>query len=324
MDNNITILSKVFVYETDKNAATIIKSFCERNHLIGVTGSPENVKEVLKTNVDFGAAFICGSIDNDLTCCLNWIELIHNIRRELPIFIRTNTKMSIDEIPEQIKHVIAGVYHIDDLVTLKNLVDSYLFETQYPGVLVRGFMDISIDAIQSQFKGFEVILDLPYVVNDVIIHGDVFSLMPVESTWCRGYMMLQIEEDGIMDLIKKQKTHISSHSPSFHDVNAVLGEISNLMWGAIKARFIVDKQPDEEASSKTQVPIIINHFHQYISFGSGIPQLCFKYTLFDMTQEIAPIVFYQKFIFNLSWNPENFVEHHSVDEFVETGELELF
>ena len=73
-----------------------------------------------------------------------------------------------------------------------------------------------------------------------------------------------------------------------------------------------------------QVPLVVNHKHKYISFGTENPQLCFLYTLTDETNGRAVKV-YQRFIFNLSWSPEDFKEvTHDVDEFVDSGELELF
>jgi len=75
-----------------------------------------------------------------------------------------------------------------------------------------------------------------------------------------------------------------------------------------------------------QVPIVINHLHRYISFGSQNPQLCFKYTLSDRSDPNAkPLAIYQRFVFNLSWSPEEFAENQvSVEDLVESGELEMF
>ena len=40
---------------------------------------------------------------------------------------------------------------------------------------------------------------------------------------------------------------------------------------------------------------------------------------------MTPIVIYQRFIFNLSWRPEDFMENQaSVENLMSTGELELF
>jgi hypothetical protein len=73
------------------------------------------------------------------------------------------------------------------------------------------------------------------------------------------------------------------------------------------------------------VPLIVNHEHRYISFGSEDPQLCFRYTLSDPSGEGASLVLYQRFVFNLSWAPEKFKENEVLTEdLFESGELELF
>ena len=73
------------------------------------------------------------------------------------------------------------------------------------------------------------------------------------------------------------------------------------------------------------MPIIVNHQNKYITFGTDIPQLCFKYTLRQTGGDRKEITLYQKFIFNLSWAPEKFSENQpTVDDLIDTGELEFF
>ena len=76
----------------------------------------------------------------------------------------------------------------------------------------------------------------------------------------------------------------------------------------------------------TQIPIVINHRHKYISFGSQDPQLCFRYTLTDPARPDAPPTqVRQRFIFNLAWSPDDFQENKaSVEDLFESGELEMF
>lgn len=109
----------------------------------------------------------------------------------------------------------------------------------------------------------------------------------------------------------------------FRDVNALLGELTNLVWGAFKERFFRGASP-AAASAQVQVPLIVNHKHKYISFGSDNPQLSFKYRLTD-EETGASVVLDQRFIFSLSWSPEDFPgERADVDTLVDAGELELF
>ena len=108
----------------------------------------------------------------------------------------------------------------------------------------------------------------------------------------------------------------------FRDVNDLLGEITNLIWGAFKNRYIGDAA--RAAAKQVQVPVIVNHKHRYISFGSENPQLCFRFTLTDPTSDVATTL-YARFVFNLSWSPEDFKEiPQEAAGLVESGELELF
>ncbi|MDE2078717.1 MAG: chemotaxis protein CheX, partial [Burkholderiales bacterium] len=140
--------------------------------------------------------------------------------------------------------------------------------------------------------------------------------------WCRGYMMLQTEEGPLVQFVENEKTHISTAEVNFRDINHVLGEVTNLVWGSFKNRYI-SYDPIEGRAS--QVPIMVNHLHRYISFGSEDPQLCFRYTLVDRTGQMPPMVLYQRFVFNLSWNPDKFKENEAlVEDLFDSGELELF
>jgi len=73
-----------------------------------------------------------------------------------------------------------------------------------------------------------------------------------------------------------------------------------------------------------QVPLIVNHKHKYISFGSENPQLCFRFNLADPVTGGATTL-YARFVFNLSWSPDDFREiPQAVAGLVDSGELELF
>ena len=138
-------------------------------------------------------------------------------------------------------------------------------------------------------------------------------------------MMLQTEELALMELVKADHTHMTAAEGfDFRNLNGVLGEITNLVWGSFKNRYLSDDLT--KSNHLSQVPIIINNLHRYISFGSNNPQLCFKYTVSDMDSGKGGMLdIYQKFVFNLNWSPEDFTENlTSVQDLMESGELELF
>jgi hypothetical protein len=49
-----------------------------------------------------------------------------------------------------------------------------------------------------------VLAEAPTIVRDRLIYGEVYSLIPLEAAWCRGYMMLQIEERSLRRLQSHQ------------------------------------------------------------------------------------------------------------------------
>jgi hypothetical protein len=324
MNDEAKLVSKVLVLESNPAYHEKIKAFCDENNLIGLKVQPENVMSVLRSNVDLGGILLSENYDGNPQGGLLMAHRMHAIRSELPIFLRRESIQNLDDIASGERRSLSAAYTIDNMESLQAVLGEYIFSLAYPNVLVRGITDITRTALESQFKGMDVEVAPPYIVRDRLIYGEIFTLIPIESSWCRGYMMLQTEELALLDLVKANKTHINpSEGYDFRNLNGVLGEITNLVWGAFKNRYMTDVANSGHLS---QVPIVINHLHRYISFGSDNPQLCFKYTLTDITgSEVRRLDLYQKFVFNLSWSPEGFHENlTSVEDLVASGELDLF
>ena len=49
--------------------------------------------------------------------------------------------------------------------------------------------------------------------------------------------------------------------------------MTNLIWGSFKNRYMGDA--DALARSQVQVPLLVNHKHKYISFGTGESAIVF-------------------------------------------------
>ena len=324
MTDNIKLVSKVLVLEGDRACFDSIKLFCDDNNLVGLTVQADNVMSVLRSNVDLGGIFLSENYDGRAQGGLQMAHRIHAIRPELPIFLRRESVSNLDDIAASDRKSLSAAYTIATIDLLQGPVGEYIFSLSYPNVLVRGISEITRAALESQFKGVAVEVAPPYIVRDRLIYGEIFTLIPIESSWCRGYMMLQTEELALLELVRADRTHIDpSEAFDFRNLNGVLGEITNLVWGAFKNRFMTDAKMGTHLS---QVPLIINHLHRYISFGSENPQLCFKYTLTDSSgTETRTLLIYQKFVFNLSWSPEDFRENQTlVEDLVASGELDLF
>jgi hypothetical protein len=223
-------------------------------------------------------------------------------------------------LPLSFGRVACAAYVAGDMAPLRQAIDDYIFSLDYPNALVRGISEITESVLGSLFKDLVITWDTPSIVRDRIIFGEVFSLIPLESNWCRGYMMIQAEEEPVLALLTQQ--NLCDGAAGFRDLNSLLGEITNLVWGSFKNRYVGDT--DALARSQVQVPLLVNHKQKYISFGTVNPQLCFVYHL-KHEQTGKTVKLHQRFIFSLSWSPEDFKEVvHDVGAMVEAGELDLF
>ena len=324
MDAQTHVESKILVLESDTGVLHQIKLFCERNNLIGLTGESANVMTVLRSNVDLGGIIISENYGGIAQGGLQLAREIHCLRSELPIFLRRDASATVSDLSLENRKVVSAAFTINEIDQLTPLLDEFIFRMDYPNILLRGIIEITLASLESQFKGLTIDVASPYIVRDRLIYGEVFSLIAIESNWCRGFMMLQTDESALLDLVEADKTHINPEDGgNFRNLNELLGEITNLVWGAFKNRYTGH---ETLVSHTSQVPIIINHLHRYISFGSQNPLICFRYTLTDPSNlDLRPLVIYQKFVFNLNWSPEQFKENPvSIEDLINSGELDLF
>lgn len=324
MSDKTTLVSKVLVLDSDAGCYDRIKAFCDDNNLVGLKVQADNIMAVLKSNVDLGGILLSENFSESAFGGISLAREIHAARPELPLFLRREKAGILYDLPEVDRKAFVTAYTIDGIVELRGVIDECIFSLVYPNALVRGITEISKSALESQFKGMTIEIETPYIVRDRLIFGEIFTLIPIESSWCRGYMTIQAEEASLLQLVKADRTYMApSDGDDFRNLNAILGETTNLIWGAFKNRYV---DANISHGHLAQVPIVINHLHRYISFGSTNPQLCFKCTLTDKNDSTAlPVVMYQRFVFNLSWSPEDFTENQtSVGDLVDSGELELF
>ena len=331
MTESTKIVSKVLIHEFENVALTVLKDVCIQNNLVGLkvtTGdnsvglkdSSNDINEILISNVELGAIFLTEAPDCNGITGLELCTKIHQERPELPIFLRRTKDSALDE---DVQNAIAGSYETNNIHKLNELINEYICSMYYPVELAQGFQEISIKAFESLMPGAEIRCDYPYLVKDQIIYGELFSLIPLESDWCRGYMMLQTTENEILELIRSGQTAIHTNRPSRYEINSILNEATNMIWGSVKSRYFANA--DADADNRTHVPIIVNHAHKHISFGSTEPQLCFKYTVHDPEHKFQNFTLHQRLIFNLNWSPEKFAESDKIiEEFVDGGELEFF
>ncbi len=314
-----SLVSKVLVLDNSAVHSEVIRDFCERHGLVAHRVREDHLMAVLGSNIDLGAIFYAGSYGATPEENATIARRIHFLRPELPLIFRGDTEEAIEAMDPSLRRICCATYTTDTISALKKVIDDHIFSLVYPNALVRGISEMTEAVFSARFKPFEVRWETPYLVRDRMIFGEVFSLIPLESHWCRGYMMLQAEEAALLDFLRGSGVNAEAQ---FRDVNCLLGEMTNLIWGAFKNRYFSD---DVLVSrGQIQVPLVVNHLHKYISFGTENPQLCFRYTLTE-PDSAKTMTFHQRFIFNLTWTPEEFREIvHDDATMIDAGALELF
>ncbi|MBQ1763548.1 MAG: chemotaxis protein CheX [Aquincola sp.] len=320
MSETTFLAAKVLLLEHDPVHYASLLEFCENLGLITVPRAAADALDALKQHKDLGGVLLAEDLHEDGSDSLPLAIALHRQRPELPIFLRrTSSRPLTDDEARAVTHP----WPSGDMAALRELIDHSLFGLRYPTTLVGGVVELSCNAIRSMFPNAEVVAEPPYVVHDRIIYGQVSTLIALESTWCRGYMMLQTEEGALRQGMAQGMGYEGVGGDlGFRELNNLLGETTNLVWGAFKNRYI---PPEAFANQQTQVPIVINHEQKYISFGSQDPQLCIRYLLTDPRRpRQPPVTIVQRFIFNLLFVPEAFVEFSAGNSTAATGELEFF
>ena len=319
MPEPTTLAAKVLLLEHDPAHYQALWDFGQTLGLVLLPRSATDALATLAQHKDLGGVLLAEDLPGDGAGALALAQAIHRQRPELPIFLR---RCSAQPLGEAEARAVAHAW--TDLDTLRGAMEHSLFSLRYPTELVNGIVELTSSAIRSMFPHALVANEPPYVVHDRIIFGQVSTLIALESTWCRGYMMLQTEESALRQGMMQGFGYEGVGGDlNFRELNNLLGETTNLIWGAFKNRYI---PPQAFANQQTQVPIVINHEQKYISFGSQDPQLCIRYQLSDPRRPgLPPLIIVQRLIFNLLWSPEGFNEFAAAPAAqADTGELELF
>ena len=267
MSDETQLVSKVLVLDNSPEGFSRIKQFCNQNRLIGVKANSDNIMAILSAYVDLGAILLSENYRDSLVETLELAQKIRISRPELPIILRKTSTFNFNELPEKQQKLFCAIYTIDDMSPLRKVIDEYIFSIVYPNALVRGISELTVSTLENlstlenHFNKIKVLTEAPYIVRDRIIFGEVCSLIPLESSWCRGYMMLQTEEAGLLDVLGYNALVGSESSVTFRAVNNILGELTNLLWGAFKTHFIATNDPGTQCT--TEVPLVINHQHKY-------------------------------------------------------------
>ena len=210
-------VSKVLVLDNSPELAPLIKSFCEQNNLCPLKVRQDALTSVLRTNIDLGGILYSENYGDSPAEAARIALDIHSTRPELPIIIRREKQATLAGLPESIQRIFCAAYVGSDMSALRKVIDEYIFCLVYPNSLLRGIGEICTQVLGNLFKGVQTSFDTPYIVHDRVIFGEVFSLIQLESNWCRGYMMLQTEEDPFLNLARRVAGEEAP--PSFRRVN---------------------------------------------------------------------------------------------------------
>ncbi|MBF0350594.1 MAG: chemotaxis protein CheX [SAR324 cluster bacterium] len=314
---------KILFFDDDPTHIQPLKTFFEENNLTGwKVRTFSTIVEVVKSNVDVGMLLL-SPIGIEQEVFYATLTLIHNLRPELPIIVYENGADTLDAINTKTRNAVSAFYSGNDTGELKQLVETHLFSIFFPEALIRGIEEISEETLKMLFQDVEVFTCAPYLIKDSVIFGELLSMIPLESNWCRGSMLLQVEKEKLSSLIRNERTPFPANDTSSTILNNLLGEVTNMIWGRFKSKFFTHDHDYSQMLS--QVPIIVDQESKYISFGSKNPQLCFRYVIHDAKDEFEPISIYQRFVFHLHWAPEEFKEPEAIDiDSILAGEIDFF
>jgi hypothetical protein len=333
MADNSLIRFKALVLETQAKPEVELSKLLGDINAIIIKTSNEKFEQDLLSSKDLFAIFINISLplseSNKST-----IKIVGQLRPELPVFLRHKTKASKKDV-EQLKLDIASIkpsitptyccYSINRLAELRAQLDGFVFKNYYPPSFISELVTLSNNALLHHFQDVTIKQSMPYLVNDRFIFGELFSFIPLESDWCRGFMTIHSQQESVLSLIRHGKTFLDPRQSNFRFINDLLNEITNEIWGGLKSRFFYSERVLNEGHYKIQVPVIINHKRNVMSVGSDDPQLCILHEIIDNTGQCEPVTIHQRLVFHLDWRPELCpVDVDDADDADDSGGLEFF
>ncbi len=315
------LISKILVDSNADNLPRFLRDYFNKNNLQGVTAKDNLLIDLLNVSTDLGGVFMSlDTLSNDFSG-INLVEEIHGEHPELPIFLYLDDEKNKDT--ELVKHLLdlkCTLFTDNDTESLDRAIEENIFCTYYPVPMIKEFQAISNKAFLSINDDLDVSMETPFIVKSRVIYGELFSLMAIESNWYNGFMMIQSTYQELGRVLSKRTQKNSELA-----CNDLLNELTNLIYGGMKASFSNNASDIIDGSRKIQIPTIINHQKKYISFGGNQPQLCFKFLIKSKTGVFEPFSIFHKLVFNVSWEPGLFDEaSFSADDLVDSGELELF
>lgn len=320
LEKQFYLTSNILMYENNQQYKQTLKQLCQEFNLNGVfVSNPQKLISAIDNKMNIGAILLSNA-DIDLVTML--AEIIKRLPG-VPLFIQFEDD-AVKKLNKEYFNEIIRSYDPNDLETIKALFSRHLFNRIYPPELVEKLNQIAVDAIKSKFINVTIDNTEGFLASDKRIYGGRTELMSVRSSWCEGVVMLQTQGHEIEGMIKAgRSTFPGDDGYASLYAEDLLRELMNMIWGGFKSKFVPNNI--ETTVNKMDVPITINHDDRYISFGVIDPLLCFKYEISDSVgNEFKALPLYLKFSFHIYWDLSSYQENESVDELVETDDLEFF
>lgn len=297
----------MLIHDVNQWHLDALRGFCESHDLVGLVAEDTAcIREVLDSNIDLGAIFLCEEADKNEKTGKQIATEIHNERAELPVFIRHDEgTVFSEESDENRGFAWAGSYSAGETKKLEELIQRYIFNRYYPTKVIKDITEQTSAVIRDTLTRVDVECGSPFLISDKIVDGEVMSLMRIESEWCRGYMMLESHEDCIASLINGERINSPSNLAElsgYQRIHATISELTNAVWGKLKVCFMT--YAANNLTYRSEVPCVINYKRNFLTFGSDEPTLCFRYKVTDWDKDLKPVYIHQKFAFHLKWAPE--------------------
>lgn len=316
MAESFVLTSKVLLLEPDASCSLSLMAFFKAQNLIAI--KTDSILEGLGEHKDLGAIFL----SEDALQMAEAVEFVYRYRRELLIFVRSTGKDS-GSIAADLKKKVTAYYTIDALDSLAAPLRLHIFDKTYPDGFLQGLQCIALDVLAATINNMEFSVDGPYLVRDRLNFGDICCALPIESKWCRGYMSLEMDKIDASKLIAHGKTGLDADDTDQRPYYQLVHELANMFWGRFKNRYVTHAKY-VNTSHRSEVPIISDGSAKYLTFGSMMPQIYFKYLMHDPSQVIDRVAIHQKITFSLEWLPQNYKEAIASDEDSATeGELDF-
>lgn len=118
MTAHAQIVSKVSVLDSSADCFDCSKAFCDSNDLVALKVQPDSVMAVLRSNLDLGAILLSETYSKNAHSSTGLAREIHAVRSELPIFLRREVVVNLDDLPERDRLLFSACYRIDTITIL--------------------------------------------------------------------------------------------------------------------------------------------------------------------------------------------------------------